>query len=69
MNETDAWLRWRAVQPEADDRDLDARKAHASGYAAGHETHARPWYEALSAVLICALVLAAICYVLAGTPH
>lgn len=63
-----AWQAWRAGQPEADDRDLDAAAAFSAGYAAGPGAPPRKtWHESLAAVLIALGILAAICYVLSAT--
>jgi hypothetical protein len=70
MSKTEAWAQYRRAQPEEFTRDMDAQDAFAAGWeAASGQSRGKPWHESLAAVLIAGLVLAAICYVLAGTPH
>jgi hypothetical protein len=70
---TDAWSAWRENQVEADERDIPAREAYLAGWAAADrrapaDPHG-PWHSSLATVLIVALIVAAICYFLAGAPH
>jgi hypothetical protein len=67
--ETDAWSAWREKQVEADERDIPARAAYLAGWEAHKPVHSQPWHESLAHVLLAALILAAICYFLAGAPH
>lgn len=62
QNAADAWRTWRAKQPEADERDIDAASAFGAGYATGHEAGRKTWHESLAPVLVVALIAASICY-------
>lgn len=69
MNATEAWSEWRSTRIEGDQRDIPAMEAFRAGYEAHKPDEPTPWHQSLMTVLIVAVIAAAVCYVLAGTPH
>jgi hypothetical protein len=65
----EAWHAWRQTRPERDDTDVPAFDAYRAGWAAAPRHIRKPWHESAQNVMILLIIAAAVCYVLAGTPH
>jgi len=70
LSENENWEIFKAGCVEADERDIPAREAFQAGYRmAPQPKPSKPWHESAASVLTAALLLAAICYFIAGAPH